>query len=527
MKALARILLVLGLVFALQACGGQQQAAKSLPAAEPSTSTAGQLAAADDEPAPPRELKKLRKPAVAGAFYPGDQKDLEKMVDGYLDKAGPPAVKNLRGLISPHAGYPYSGPVAAFGYKLLEGHDFRTVVILAPSHRVAFRGASIPDADGYETPLGKIPISPKAAKLAKIEPFVLSPASGRGSPHGQEHSLEVQLPFLQRTLKNFSIVPIVFGRVDPEQVAKALEKIIDERTLIVASSDLTHYLPYDEANRLDKQCCEAICSGKPDQIEERNACGRGPILALMAIAKDKGWKARLLDYRNSGDTSGNKRGGVVGYASIAFYRPNGATAEKPAETAAAVKNEFSPAQRKYLLDLARKTVDSVVKTGKLPEVDKDDVPEEFKKTRACFVTLKKRGQLRGCIGSIMPREPLWESVLHMARSAATEDPRFRPVKPDELKDVHIEISVLTVPKELKYDSPADLLKKLRPNVDGVVLSVGRNQSTYLPQVWEQLPDKEEFLSHLSKKAGLRPNAWKVDKPTILVYQAEAFEEPEK
>jgi AmmeMemoRadiSam system protein A len=215
------------------------------------------------------------------------------------------------------------------------------------------------------------------------------------------------------------------------------------------------------------------------------------------------------------------KSGVVGYAAIAFYEPGGG---QPAADAAA--GSLTPQEGEVLLELARKTVDEVVRNKRLPEIDAAGVPESLKELRACFVTLTERGELRGCIGSIFPREPLWQAVIARARSAATEDPRFPPVAPAELGELEIEVSVLTVPGRLEYDSPEELLARLRPGVDGVVLVVGRRQATYLPQVWEKLPDRETFLSHLSEKAGLPSSAWRSPEATILVYQVEAFQQSE-
>ncbi len=475
------------------------------------------------------EIKEIREPAVAGLFYPNDKKELAENVDRLLADAAPKPVENLRALVCPHAGYRFSGHTAAVGYKLLRGMDIDTVVVMAPSHYASFDGASIPKVDAYQTPLGLIAVSPEASKLAKLKPFVVNPpcevrrpswwrqapkelpAFGEDTPHSWEHSLEVQLPFLQQTLKNFRLAPIIFGRVDPKAVADALDEVIDGKTLLVASSDLSHYHPYETAKRLDDRCIKAICSLDPERVERQEACGKGPILTLIHLARKNGWRAKLLDYRNSGDTSGDKSGGVVGYAAIAFYEPavdNG--------------NEFTEEQRKFLLKLARKTVTASVRHEPLPVVDRQDVDSALAQRRACFVTLTIDGRLRGCIGSIFPEEPLYRAVIRKAQAAAMADPRFPPVTPKELKRIEIEISVLTLPEELEFDSPEELLEKLRPGVDGVVLRLGNRQATYLPQVWEKIPEKRSFLSHLAKKAGLGPSEWMNDRVEILVYQVEAF-----
>lgn len=485
-----------------------------------------------------KSFKQVRGPAVAGLFYPRHESDLSRDVDGMLAEVKSEPVKNLRALICPHAGYEYSGKIAASSYKQLVGRNFATVILLGPSHYAAFTGAFISPADAYETPLGMVPLSPKAAELAKHAPLsshvqceVQRPAwwhqspkelppFGEDEPDTWEHSIEVQLPFLQLTLKDFGIVPVVFGEVEPEQVAEKLLPLLDDETLIVVSTDLSHYLPYENANQLDKRCVKAICDLQADWITGENACGYGPVLALVEIARRKGWKAKLLDYRNSGDTSG-KKAGVVGYAAIAFFDPQDTAS--PVEPLLHKGNEFSSDERRFLLELARKSVAAAVAGGESPK-DDGKVVEKYLAARACFVTLTKGGALRGCIGSILPEEPLHRAVISRAKAAATEDPRFSPVTTAELKEIKVEVSVLTLPKRLRFASPQDLLEKLRPGVDGVVLRVGTRQATFLPQVWEQLPDKRTFLGELCRKAGLPESAWTKPGVTVLVYQVEAFKE---
>lgn len=497
------------------------------------------------QPAGAKIFQRVRQAAVAGLFYPRHKDDLAKTVDDLLREAKLVPVKNLRALVCPHAGYEYSGPVAAVGYKLVAGRDFRTVIVMAPSHYARFTGAAIPEVDACETPLGMIPLSPKATQLAQQAPFVGKanaevhrpdwwqqspielPAFGEETPHTWEHSMEVQLPFLQRVLKDFTLIPIVFGEVDAQQAARVLAKYIDDKTLVIASSDLSHYYPYQVAVQKDSSCVRAICELDAKWIDNEEACGKLPILTLIHVARAKGWKAKLLDLRNSGDTAGDKSH-VVGYAAIAFYAPSEAqAASEPAaktELAAKAAAQYTPAERKLLLELARKTVTAAARGEKLPSLEGEKFSEKLRQHRACFVTLTKNGQLRGCIGSIFPQEPLCEAVVSRARSAAMEDPRFSPVEAGELDQIEIEISVLTVPQRLDFSSPEDLLKKLRPRVDGVVLRVGSREATFLPQVWEQLPDKEEFLAHLATKARLPSDAWRSPEAMVLTYQVEAFKE---
>jgi hypothetical protein len=471
--------------------------------------------------------QRVRTPAVAGLFYPADGAVLSKTVGDLLDSAPAHSIPHLKGLICPHAGYPYSGPTAAIAYKTLAGHEVQTVVILGPSHYADFQGASLPDAGAYQTPLGIVPISEKAQSLVKTSPFVLeprcrvqrpdwwqqsrkpAPAAGEDTPETWEHSVEVQVPFLQKTLKNFKILPAILGNADPEQVAAALAPLLDDQTIVVASSDLSHYHPYDDAKELDNRCIRAICNLDIDQMKTQEACGKLPILTLMHLARQKGWKAQLLDYRNSGDTAGVKSA-VVGYSAIAFYAPG--------------QDNYVVPERKYLLDLARKTLISVVADGSLPEVNAQDVPPDLLEKKGCFVTLTKNGELRGCIGNILPQEPLYQAVMENARNAALRDFRFQPVTPTEVAKIHIEISVLTEPQTLPFNSPEDLLGKLQPHKDGVVLKIGPHGATFLPQVWEQIPDKVEFLNHLSQKAGCEPSAWRGKDVGVSIYHVEAFEE---
>ena len=470
---------------------------------------------------------KVHQPAVAGLFYPKESTELGAMLDKLLAAANPPALTNVRAIICPHAGYIYSGPTAAYSYKTVQGANFSTAIILAPSHYAWFEGASVCSADLFRTPLGDIQISPRARKLAERKPFGLEikaqverpgwaaqasrpmPATGEDTPDTWEHSLEVQIPFLQKVLPRCQIVPVVMGQTDPAAAARALEDFIDAQTLIIASSDLSHYHPYNDAKVLDQQCVQAICDLDLERMLKQEACGKTPILTVMYIAKMKGWKPRLLDYRNSGDTAGDKRG-VVGYAAIAF------TAEPP--------SALTPAERQWLLKLARQTLNEVVRKGTLPEINKSELTPNLAALRGCFVTLTIAGELRGCIGHISPQMPLAEAVRDNARNAALRDPRFQPVRPDELDKIEIEISVLTVPEPIEFKTPEELLARLRPKKDGVVLHIGGREATFLPQVWEQLPDKVDFLNHLAAKAGAQPSAWRQPGVKVFIYTVEAFHE---
>lgn len=530
LPALSRGLLISTLILA--GCGERTE-----------TTAASRQPAAARSPAPPQNV---RQPAVAGLFYPKSPDVLSGAVDAYLAAAPTNTLSNVRALICPHAGYEYSGPVAAQAYKRLAGGGFDTVVILAASHYALFQGVSVPVTDAYDTPLGRVPVSEKARQLAKQPPFVLEPRcrvqrpswagiaskplppAGEDTPETWEHSIEVQLPFLQRTLKQFKILPVMFGQADPVEVAKALAPLVNDKTLVIVSTDLSHYYPYEEARALDRRTVKWICdldiaALQAPEAEER-ACGRMPILTVLHLAKLKGWEPQLLDCRNSGDTAGDKSR-VVGYCAVAFTGGEENTSSDQARTEAKPPVQFTSAERKFLLGVARQTLTRVTAGRGLPEIKADAIPASCRALKGCFVTLTKSGDLRGCIGNILPAGPLYQAVMDNARSAALRDPRFPPVTGDEATKLHIEVSVLTVPEPLAFRSPDDLLVKLQPRRDGVVLKIGERGATFLPQVWEQLPDKIEFLNHLAAKAGCAPSAWRGKDVSVSIYHVEAFEEP--
>ena len=474
---------------------------------------------------PAQHAQRVREPAVAGLFYPADAKALSETLDGLLKTAPTHYIPHLKGLVCPHAGYIYSGQTAAIAYKTLAGRQVDTVIILAPSHYALFTGASIPNAEAYRTPLGLVPISEAARSLVSVAPFVAepqclvqrppwwrqapkpAPEPGQDTPETWEHSAEVQVPFLQKVAGNFKLLPVLLGEVNPDQVAKALAERIDDKTIVVASSDLSHYHPYAAAKTLDDHCVKAICDLDFETMKDQEACGKTPILALMRLAKMKGWKAQLLDARNSGDVTGEKDR-VVGYSAIAFSAPG--------------QENYGAPERKFLLELARQTLISVVTNGPLPEPK--NVAPNLTEKRACFVTLTKAGELRGCIGHILPQAPLYEAVMENTRNASLRDPRSPPVEASEVGNLKIEISVLTEPQPLPFTSPEDLVSKLRPYEDGVLLRMGYRTATFLPQVWAQLPDKTDFLNHLAQKAGCSPSAWRDPDTSVSIYHVESFEE---
>ncbi|MBW2975983.1 AmmeMemoRadiSam system protein B [Candidatus Woesearchaeota archaeon] len=455
-------------------------------------------------------MKKIREPVVAGTWYPGTEAGLKSAINEYLDNVKKARLNGaIKAIIVPHAGYRASGQVAAVAFNQLDD-IYDTVILLGPSHGYPLYGASILNVTHYKTPLGEVPLSKKVKALLEEDIIKTIPEA-----HSEEHSLEIELPFLQQALAKFELIPILVGNIDPGSFQEVLLKHIDDKTLIVVSVDLSHYHPYDEAKQLDSYSIGRILGLDSDGIFNAEIDAPWAVSTLINIAKEKNWKPVLLYYANSGDTLGDKSA-VVGYSAIAFVESSAKEKEE--------KEPLTKEEQKFLLKLARDTLESYLKTGKKPDIGKTKLTPALKQVQGCFTTLNKNHDLRGCIGHILPQEELYKCVMDNAISAALHDPRFEPVKYDELKDIKIEISALTVPKKLSFSSGEDLKKKLRPMVDGVVLKQGWRQSTYLPQVWEQLPDKEEFLSSLCTKGGMKPDCWEDTKTEVQTYQAFVFEE---
>jgi hypothetical protein len=481
--------------------------------------------------------EKVRPPAVAGSFYPGDPNELARVVDGYLAKAVvEPIAGPVVALIAPHAGYEYSGQVAAHAFALLKGRRIERVVVISPCHVEAFDFNSIYDGDAYRTPLGTIPIDRDfAKKLAAESPRVRISGRGHGIVEGRgEHSLEVELPFLQRVLGAFRLVPIVMGdqNYDLERaLGVALANVMQPGraqgapptgdTLIVASSDLSHFHPYDDAVRLDRKVLNALEEwdyfNMSRNFERRiwEACGGGPIVAAMIAAERLGAnRAKVLKYANSGDTSGDKSR-VVGYGAAAFFADKSKRSDKG--------RAFSLGQpeRDALMKIARQSVFYAVKERKIYQCSSGGLAK-LDQDRGAFVTLKKHGELRGCIGYVAPMKPLCMTVRDVAAAAAVDDPRFRPVEFRELPELEYEISVLS-PLRRVTD-----IRQIKVGEHGLVMRKGDREGLLLPQVpVEQHWDRMTFLEQTCLKADLPPQSWKDEDTDIFMFTALIFGDPER
>ncbi|MDP2923244.1 MAG: AmmeMemoRadiSam system protein B [Candidatus Omnitrophota bacterium] len=477
--------------------------------------------------------QEIKKCEFSGSFYPADANELSKLLDTYLKSAQTPDINgDILGIISPHAGYIYSAPIAAYSYKILQNKKFDAAIIIGQSHRYGFDGASAYPAGIFSTPLGDLDIDAKLAKEFESLEFI----TYESKFFQQEHSIEVQLPFIIKVLGKVNIVPIIFGRVDFDQLEKLADKLVDiskkKNILIIVSSDLSHYNPYDTANKIDNKTIEFIKNKdvpslhRSQEDDEGRACGMNPIITLILYAQARGAKIDILKYANSGDTAGDKSR-VVGYVSAVTYIPqqnlksqisNSRQKEKDTEKEEKMgEYSLNKDEKIALLKIARSTLESYLKNGKVPEFKAES--QNLREKRGAFVTLKKHGELRGCIGRIVADTTLYEVISAVAIDSATGDPRFAAVRYEELKDIEIEISVLT-PFE-KINS----IEKIEVGKHGLMIRKGFNSGLLLPQVpGEYGWDRETFLEHTCVKAGLSPDAYKDANAAIYKFSAIVFNE---
>jgi AmmeMemoRadiSam system protein B/AmmeMemoRadiSam system protein A len=477
---------------------------------------------------------KVRPSALAGSWYPADKSQLTSLVRSLLKKAGvetEPASDHEKvfALVVPHAGYRFSGLVAAHGYKTLAFEDIRRVILLGPSHYSYFTGASISDVDYYETPLGKVPLDRETISVLRKNPLF----GQQKDAHHKEHCLEIQLPFLQVVLEDFSIVPVLIGQVskkEAQSIAESLKKMIDEETVVIVSSDFTHYgpnygyLPFREQieeniKDLNAAAFENIKSLDSDKFIEHKVktgdtiCGFNPLVVLLTMAEMmKGVNVTFLAYDTSGRIM-NDFSNSVSYLSIALTRP--VAADRLRERTFLNKQE-----QEVLLKLSRLTLQRHLNRVSHTDVldEKFNFTENLKEPYGVFVTLKKHGQLRGCIGNIIAEKPLYSGVIDNTINAASNDTRFPPVTKGEENDIEIEISVLSQPEQI------DSYREIVPGRDGIILSKEGRGAVFLPQV---LVDNKwtpfTALRHLCHKAGLPYEAWRED-TQFYVFSAQVFHE---
>ena len=452
----------------------------------------------------------VRPPAVSNMFYPGDSAVLYDSVQKMLNDAAQQEIYgNIIALIAPHAGYRYSGSVAAEAFKQVYGKHYDVVVVLGVAHRYPLRTISVAPYTAYRTPLGTIPIDTALAKQLIADGVVDTVRQA----HVKEHSIEVELPFLQVALSgDFKLLPIIVGYTGEicryRDFADALAKALKGKNyLIVMSTDLSHYHDIRTCERLDKATIDAIASMDPVELyrgyfdKKYELCGIFPVTAGLFLVHKLGASGiKFLKYYNSAPTTGDSSR-VVGYTAFAVYR-----------------NELlTQSERQFLLKVAREAILAKLNGEPLPDYDVKD--QKLLEMRGVFVTLTENGALRGCIGRHVSNEPLWRTVQEMAVAAAFEDPRFRPLQKSEFDKIKIEISIYTTPPH-----PIESYKKYIPGLHGIILSKAGHHATYLPEVpIDQCWTREQTLSHLSIKAGLPPDAWR-EGARFMVYTTYKFSE---
>ena len=475
-------------------------------------------------------MVQIHQPAVAGQFYPADAETLTTIVGGFLDSASTRADRPVQAVIVPHAGYVFSGAVAAEAYAgISPAAVYERIFIIGPGHREAFRGAAVDgSSEVYSMPLGDVSVDTRTClELAAAD----SVFHNRRKPFEKEHCLEVQIPFLQVRLKRMPpIVPVIISSVDGNdlgRIVRVLKPYFTQENLFVISSDFSHYPSYDDACKVDRATGDAILSGSVeeflntllDNARQRipglatSACGQLPIAALLMMMEGReDLEIRHLDYRNSGDSQYGDKDGVVGYHAftVVYKEP---VRQEDSESGFALTDQ----EKAILLETARRSIETAFE-GKYWLPSDTQLTQTLKAECGAFVTLHLHGRLRGCIGNIVGVRPLYKTVAEMARAAAFEDDRFRPLTREELEQVHIEISVLSPLRQIS--SPDELVL----GRDGVLMVKDGRSGTFLPQVADETGwTREEFLGHCARdKAGIGWNGWK--DADLYVYQAEVFDD---
>jgi len=427
---------------------------------------------------------------VAGHFYPAQPDELAGMLERCLAPGPDPGIVP-KAVVAPHAGYVYSGAVAGAAYRALAKRrgEIKRVLLFGPAHRMAFKGLAVLRVDAWLTPLGALATDMELLERALALPEV----SAVDQPFLGEHSLEVHLPFIRQALGPVSVLPILVGGAAPETVAKTLEALWGgPDTAIVISSDLSHFLDYAAAGKRDAATSQAIERAEGDGLGGHDACGYVGIRGLLAHAKARDLRITALDVRNSGDTAGDKAR-VVGYGSYAFEYAHAARLKDRDRVALGV--------------LARDSIRQGLDAGQpaLPAIE--PLPCTLRAQRNSFVTIAIDGKLRGCIGSLRPTRPLALDVCENAFRAAFADPRFPKLSPAEAERLSVSVSILSHPRPIAAASEDELVDRLRPDIDGLILGDGKRQALFLPSVWEGLPDARQFTRHLRHKAGFEPTAW--------------------
>lgn len=425
---------------------------------------------------------KIKEPAVANMFYPGNADELRYQLEKFAENNANKYEYKTRAVIVPHAGYMYSGQLAYEGIRQLD-KSIKNIFIFAPAHRVPFEGLALTGFDEWETPLGKISVNQNINNIL-TEKFG---AKVFDEGHREEHAIEVQIPIIQTLFEDVKIIPVLVGRCNYEKITEIISEFYPEKENgFVISSDLSHFHTDEKAKKTDGETAYMIESGNIEEFSYDRACGSTGICGLTSFSNANGFSLIRINLMNSSVVSGDTSR-VVGYGAWFLYE--------------GTKNKFiKEFYSDYLLNLCREIIESKYNNKQVITAH----PPVLNENGACFVTLKKNGNLRGCIGSIIAHQPLIDDIVQNSQSSAFRDFRFDPVEETEIKDLTIDISLLSEPKRMSFTDEADLLNQIVPKKDGIIIRDMGYQAVYLPSVWEDLPDKEIFLKSLKMKAGMPP-----------------------
>lgn len=428
-------------------------------------------------------MEKIKQPSVAGSFYSADIKELTTQIENFDKQSKNSYTNSTRAVIVPHAGLIYSGRLAFEGISQLD-KNIKNIFIFAPAHRVGFEGLALSSFDLWQTTLGEIQIN-KNINEELIEKFN---AQYSDFAIQSEHSLEIQVPIIQYLFKDIKIIPVLIGKTNPDIIAQIIEQYYpNKENGFVISSDLSHFLTDENAKKTDLTTAHMIETGDIERFSHEQACGATGIIGLVKFANKNHFSLIRIDMDNSGSVTGDKTN-VVGYGCWFLYEGE--------------KNEFlKKYYSKAILEICKYAINAQYTRQEI----QIKYPQVFNQLGACFVTLEKNNHLRGCIGSIIAHRSLIIDLVSNAQNAAFKDPRFNPVQKDEIGQLQIAVSILSAPRQMLFTDENDLLNQIRQNIDGIIIKDGDHQAVYLPSVWEQLPDKKEFLNSLKMKAGLKPD----------------------
>ena len=436
----------------------------------------------------------IKEASVAGTFYPANAVDLINQIEMFKNSSKNFYKNTSRAVIVPHAGLIFSGQLAYDAINLLD-KGIKNLFIFAPAHKVAFEGLAVSSFDKWETPLGKISLN-REIIFELREKFGVKINDDAIAP---EHSLEVEVPIIQFIHDDIKIIPILIGaNVRPENIRSIIETYYpNTENGFVISSDLSHELADDKATKLDHVTAEMIETGNIQNFQYEMACGAIGIAGLIEFANKSGFNMIRIGMTNSSAVNGDKVK-VVGYGSWFLYEGD--------------RNNFIG---KYHADFVVALVKTVIKSAFDKSQMTINYPQVFDEIGACFVTLEKDGALRGCIGSILPNQPLINDIVQHAKDAAFKDPRFAPLRADEFGNIKVSVSLMSTPSRIQFKNEEDLLNQIVPYQDGIIIKDGNLQSVYLPSVWNEIPNKQEFLTSLKVKAGMQANYFS---PTFEAYR---------